>query len=176
MKQFKCGYTHCSHDGSVVYENEAVLIGKRRWHKDCYELKGIIEEIEENYVQHISKSVPISYLIKIINDIIFGKKLENAKVEKWESNLEAGRYLNFCLKYAIENGIKLTHPPGLYYLIDNARVKKAYQKEQELKIQKEMKESMKADEEIAAVPTTKQSATSIPKNNKMGFGSILGGK
>ena len=39
-----------------------------------------------------------------------------------------------------------------------------------------MKESMNADEEIAAVPTTQKSATPIPKNNRMGFGSILGGK
>lgn len=178
MKQYKCGYNHCVHENGTVTDEEAVLIGKRRWHRDCYELKGLIEEIEENYVEHISRSVPVAYLRKIVNDIIFGKKLENSQVEKWKSNLEAGRYLSFCLKFAIENGIPLTHPPGLYYLIDNARVKKAYQKEQELKVQKEIKESMKEDVEVASVPTTKTSnSANTFKASTMGFGNILkGGK
>lgn len=177
MKQYKCGYAHCSHENGTVSENEAVKIGKRRWHKDCYELQGLITEIEEDYIQNISQSVPIAYLRKIINDIIFGKKLENKKIEKWKSNLEAGRYLSFCLKYAIENGIPLTHPPGLYYLIDNARVKKAYQKEEELRVQKEIKESMKDEESIAAVPVSIPTKPVTSNKNTMGFGSILkGGK
>ena len=96
-KQFKCGYGHCAHKNKIVYEPESVKINTRRWHKDCYELQGLIAEIEEDYIQHVSKSVPIAYLRKVINEIVFGEKLENANVEKWESNLNAGRYLSFCL-------------------------------------------------------------------------------
>ena len=177
MKQFKCGYGRCAHENKIVYENEAVKINNRRWHRDCYELQGLVAEIEEDYIQNISKSVPIAYLRKIINDIIFGKKLEDSSIEKWKSNIKAGRYLSFCLKYAIENGIPLTHPPGLYYLIDNARVKKAYQKEEELRIQKEIKEELKSEENVAAVPVSVPNKPDTSKGNMMGFGSILkGGK
>ena len=176
-KQFKCGYGRCAHENKIVYEPESVKINTRRWHRDCYELQGLIAEIEEDYIQHVSKSVPIAYLRKVINEIVFGKKLEDSSVEKWESNLKAGRYLSFCLKFAIENKIPLTHPPGMYYLIDNARIKKAYQKENELRIQKELKEEMEHEESVAAVPVSTPIKTTTPKETVMGFGSILkGGK
>lgn len=180
-KQFKCGYGHCAHKNKIVYEPESVKINTRRWHKDCYELQGLIAEIEEDYIQHVSKSVPIVYLRKVINEIVFGEKLENANIEKWESNLNAGRYLSFCLKFAIANKIPLTHPPGMYYLIDNARIKKAYQKENELRIQKEIKEEMKHEENTASapvsVPVSVQVKATTQKGNTIGFGSILkGGK
>jgi hypothetical protein len=177
MKQYKCGYSHCAHENGIVLEGEAVKIKTRRWHKDCYELQGLIADIEEEYIQHISQSVPVAYLRKVINDIVFGKKLENSKVEKWKSNLEAGRYLSFCIKYAIEEGIPLTHPPGLYYLIDNAKVKKAYQKEEELRVQKKMAESMKDRKSSAEVPVSTPTKTPTSQGSTMGFGSILkGGK
>ena len=167
-KQFKCGYGHCAHKNKIVYEPESVKINTRRWHKDCYELQGLIAEIEEDYIQHVSKSVPIAYLRKV-------------NIEKWESNLNAGRYLSFCLKFAIANKIPLTHPPGMYYLIDNARIKKAYQKENELRIQKEIKEEMKHEENTASapvsVPVSVQVKATTQKGNTIGFGSILkGGK
>ena len=118
---------------------------------------------------------------KVINEIVFGEKLENANIEKWESNLNAGRYLSFCLKFAIANKIPLTHPPGMYYLIDNVRIKKAYQKENELRIQKEIKEEMKHEENTASapvsVPVSVQVKATTQKGNTIGFGSILkGGK
>ena len=47
-KQFKCGYGHCAHKNKIVYEPESVKINTRRWHKDCYELQGLIAEIEED--------------------------------------------------------------------------------------------------------------------------------
>lgn len=77
-KQFKCGYGHCAHKNKIVYEPESVKINTRRWHKDCYELQGLIAEIEEDYIQHVSKSVPIAYLRKVINEIVFG---ENWKMQ-----------------------------------------------------------------------------------------------
>ena len=80
--------------------------------------------------------------MKIINNIVFGKKLENKKLTKAQSNLEAARYLQFCIDYALEHKIPITHAPGLYYLIDNVRVKKAYEKKNELEMQKEMKKQM----------------------------------
>ena len=176
MKKYKCGYRHCAHENGIVLDDGSVKIKTRRWHKDCYELQGLIAEIEDMYIQHISKAVPITYLKKIINDIVFGKKLEKPDIEKWKSNLEAGRYLCFCLKYAIENKFPLTHPPGLYYLIDNARIKKAYQKEESLRVQKEMVNAMKSEDSVAAtVPVSTPTDAKTSQKNTAGFGSILKG-
>lgn len=128
MKHYKCGFSHCAHADGKVPENEAVKIGTRYWHKDCYEISETIKDIRETYLDKISSSVVVSALNKIINNIVFGKKLENKKLTKAQSNLEAARYLQFCIDYALEHKIPITHAPGLYYLIDNVRVKKAYEK------------------------------------------------
>jgi hypothetical protein len=178
MKQYKCGFNHCAHDGGKVEQNEAIKINKRYWHKDCYETSELIKEIEQDYFDHISSSVVISYLRKIINDIVYGRKLENKNISKSQSNLEAARYLSYCLKYAIDNNIPITHVPGLYYLIDNARIKKAYEKERDLRIQKKMKESID-NQEIAVTPVNAKEniPSTFTKNSAVGFGSILkGGK
>ena len=61
---------------------------------------------EETYLDKISSSVVVSALNKIINNIVFGKKLENKKLTKAQSNLEAARYLQFCIDYALEHKIQ----------------------------------------------------------------------
>ena len=89
MKHYKCGFSHCAHADGKVAEDEAVKIGTRYWHKDCYEVSETIKDIRETYLDKISSSVVVSVLNKIINNIVFGKKLENKKLTKAQSNLEA---------------------------------------------------------------------------------------
>ena len=87
MKHYKCGFSHCAHADGKVAEDEAVKIGTRYWHKDCYEVSETIKDIRETYLDKISSSVVVSALNKIINNIVFGKKLENKKLTKAQSNL-----------------------------------------------------------------------------------------
>lgn len=175
MKQYKCGFSHCAHADGKVTEDEAVKIGTRYWHRDCYELSELIKEIRDNYLENISSSAVVSFLNKVINDIVFGKKLENKKVSKAQSNLEAARYLLFAVEYAIKHSILITHVPGLYYLIDNKNIKKAYEKENELKVQKEMKKQMEEVEvESKPIDTTVKSNSPF-SSGSFGFGNILKG-
>lgn len=176
MKHYKCGFSHCAHADGKVAEDEAVKIGTRYWHKDCYEVSETIKDIRETYLDKISSSVVVSALNKIINNIVFGKKLENKKITKAQSNLEAARYLQFCIDYALEHKIPITHAPGLYYLIDNVRVKKAYEKKNELEMQKEMKKQMDVEIESKPVDTTVKPTTNFSAGSgNFGFGNILGG-
>lgn len=177
MKQYKCAFGHCAHDGGKVNQDEAVRIGTRYWHKDCYEISELVKEIREDYLNNFSSTVVVSFLNKVINEIIFGKKLENKKVSKAQSNLEAARYLSFAVKYAISNSIPITHVPGLYYLIDNTRVKKAYEKQNELKTQKEMREAMKNEDvtKAEAPKTEYKPSTKFSSGGNVGFGSIFKG-
>ena len=69
MKHYKCGFSHCAHADGKVPENEAVKIGTRYWHKDCYEVSETIKDIRETYLEKISSSVVVSALNKIINNI-----------------------------------------------------------------------------------------------------------
>ncbi len=175
QRQYKCGFSHCEHGGKVNLD-EAVKIGARYWHKDCYETSELVKEIKDDYLENISSSAVISFLSKVINDIVYGKKLENKKLTKAQSNLEAARYLSFCLKYAINHSIPITHVPGLYYLIDNVKIRKEYEKELELKVQKEIKQSIET-EEVSMKPIDLSEGTKKQTQyaNNTGFGSIFGG-
>lgn len=50
MKHYKCGFSHCAHADGKVPENEAVKIGTRYWHRDCYEISETIKDIRETYL------------------------------------------------------------------------------------------------------------------------------
>ena len=175
MKQYKCAFNHCAHPDCKVSQEEAVKVGSRYWHRDCYEISELVKQIRDSYYENISSTAVGSFLMKVINDIVYGKKMENKKVSKSQSNLEAARYLEFAIDYAIKHEIPITHIPGLYYLIDNTKIKKAYEKEKELTIQKEMKKSMdKVDVESKPIDTTVKNDFPFSSGG-VGFGNIIKG-
>lgn len=174
MKQYKCAFNHCAHPERKVNQDEAIKIGNRYWHKDCYETSELVIQIKDMYIENINSSEVVSFLMKVINDIVYGKKLENKNIEKAKSNLEAAKYLEFAVDYAIRHNIPITHVPGLYYLINNNKVREAYKKERELIVQREMKQSMNTKVEAKPVDINKEDTYSFPGNN-VGFGSILKG-
>lgn len=168
-KFFKCAFSHCAHEGKQIPADEAVKINSRYWHKDCYRTSQLVEEIVEDYMNCVSQTVVISMLRSIINNIVYGKKLENPKIPKSESNLNAAEYLNFAFQFAMNHDIRLTHPQGLYYLIDNSKVKEAWQKKQDAKYQREAKENVDTSE------SNQTTFTMNPNNRSGGFGDIFGG-
>lgn len=171
-KTFKCAFSHCMCNGGIVTEDEAVKVNSRYWHKDCYEIRSLMDEVEELYLSYVSSVVPIRFLKRIINDIVFGKKLMNEKVPKQQSDLAAARYLNFCMHYAVNHNHRISAPPGLYYLIANERIKKAYEDEQNSQKEKQAREEERAEKVEIGVPVSL--ATPKPKSNA-GFGDILKG-
>ena len=167
-KIFKCGFLHCAHEDKKISEAEAIKINQRYWHKDCYEISQIIQTIVDDYMANVSSTVVVSLLRKVINTIVFGNKLLNTKVPKYESDLNAALYLEFAFQYAINHGIKITHPQGLYYLIDDSKVKEAWKKKRDTEIQKEAAKNVDVSE-------SNQTSFKMNKTAEVGFGDIFGG-
>jgi len=170
-KVFKCGYLHCSHENKDVKQSDTIQIKNRHWHKDCYEIDENIKEVAEIYYNHISSTVVMGFLKKVINEIVF-KRLLNDKVAKNDSDLEASRYLLFAMNYALEKNIRLNSPAGLYYLIDNAKVKEAWARKKAKEIEKEASRELEEDDfDFDAVRTEYKPKTPTKQS---GFGSIFG--
>lgn len=115
-KTYKCGFRHCQHESCEVSQDEAVKIKNRYYHEDCAEIYNNIEEIKRLYYEKISNTVVMPQLISVVNNIIFKKKVDS-------------NYLLFALKYAINMKRKINYPQGLHYLIDDYKIKTAWQKQ-----------------------------------------------
>lgn len=171
VSYYKCRFKHCAHEDGKVRCDEAVKINKGYWHQDCYATSQIISELVEDYIENISSTVVVSLLRKVINEIVFGKKLYNKNIPKSESDLNAARYLEFAFQFAINHNIRVTHPQGLYYLIDNAMVKEAWKKKDNAEIQREQMNNVNNSD---ITNESGQTTFKIKKAN-VGFEGILGG-
>lgn len=168
-KFYKCAFSHCEHPDKKIPEAEAVRIGNRYWHKGCYETSQLIQEIVDDWQTNVSNTVVMSLLRKTINLIVFNK-LNNPKLPKYESDLYAARYLNFALQYALNHNIPLKHPFGLHYLIDDKRVKEAWKKKEEARLQKEASKDMDITSE-----SKQTSFTARKQTDNIGFDALFGG-
>lgn len=70
-KEFVCGYNHCLHSGEKVKESEAVMVGKKRYHMDCAELKQKIDECVNLYMENIEDKTQYPMAVRIINSLVF---------------------------------------------------------------------------------------------------------
>ena len=115
-KAYTCGYNHCLHKGEKVLEQDSVIIGNRRFHKDCAEVRRYIEEIKEVYYDDVDKRVNFAQLSCAINNIVFNKGVDP-------------RYLLFALKYIISIKAKINSPYTLHYLPKNNKILNLWKKE-----------------------------------------------
>lgn len=114
----KCRWKNCpceSRDGATV------LIGKSYYHEQCAEDKHNIDEMLKLWQDNIESEPIWNNLRRIINDIIYTKK-------------HSSSFLLFAIKYCINNKINLKHPPGLYYIIKDEKIVKAYNRQYGLKV------------------------------------------
>lgn len=111
-----CSYKHCKHPNELIQTEQDVRKGSKYYHKDCYHDIETIKKIREFYVNNVSKTVVISYLNKVINTCIYSKNI-------------SADYLLFAIKFAVSHNQKIKAPAGLYYIIDNTRIKEAYNAE-----------------------------------------------
>jgi hypothetical protein len=110
-----CRFKNCIYDDKKLDKSEAIKVGNNYYHKECNEIKENIRLIVDLFTKHINSNVIYSVLMRVINEIVFTKKIDS-------------KFLLFGLKYYIQNKIPLNYPQGLYYVIQNKDVKNTYDK------------------------------------------------
>ena len=114
----KCKYSKC-----LCSDSDDII---NSYHTKCLKTKNDISEIKRLFTDNINRNVVFSQLVKVINNIIFNKRIDS-------------EYLKFGLQYYITNKIPLNYPQGLYYVIQNKEVEKAYSKRIATSVKKEIK-------------------------------------
>lgn len=104
-KSYVCGYKHCQIHEKVL-ESNAVIVGKRRYHKECAELRNKINQLKELYLDNIDPNTPMVELLGVINRIIF-------------TNHTDIDYMLYAVTDLIQRKVKIKSPYTLYYIADN---------------------------------------------------------
>lgn len=116
-RMYKCGYAHCRKPDEKVPASEAVLVGQRRWHKECVEIRDAINRIKDIYFNCIDDKSDYVQVMGVINSLIFNKGYKPD-------------YVEFMMKYAAvycQRNIK--SPYILHIIIENGIVEKKYKDE-----------------------------------------------
>lgn len=122
-KIYKCGYNQCKLGGKVTKEI-AVKHGTKYYHSECLKEAQNKNEIRKLFFEQINPTEVATVLNRTINTIIDTKNVPSD-------------FLLYALKYVINNKLILNHAGGLYYIINNDKIKNAYYKE---KVGKEVKQ------------------------------------
>ena len=115
-----------------------------------------MEEIKKLYFENISSTVVPAQLVKTIQNIVFGKNVDS-------------EYLLFAMKYVIACKIPLNSPYGLHYIIDNYKIKQAWQ------VVKANEEKQKVQEEVKKINVKEEITFTFVNKKKEGFETIFGG-
>ena len=124
-KTYKCAYKQCKLGGKVN-KSIAVKKGNRYYHRECLNELHNKEQIRKLFLEHINSTEVISLLNRTINNIIDVKKVPSD-------------FLLFALQYVIKNKLPLNHATGLYYIINNKKIKKEYMKQKAREINSKIK-------------------------------------
>jgi hypothetical protein len=114
-KIYKCGYNQCKLGGEVA-KDIAVKHGAKYYHDDCLKEAQNKNEIRKLFFEHINPTEVATVLNRTINTIIDTKNVSSD-------------FLLYALKYVIKNKLILNHAGGLYYVINNDKIKDSYNKE-----------------------------------------------
>ena len=114
VKLHKCKYAHCKHDTTDISPEDEVKVGESRyWHKDCYEESLAIRDVIDIFYKEVNRNVVMNNLRKVVNSIVYEKGID-------------ARMLRFGLRYYLDHGKPINYPQGLYYVIQNIDVQKAW--------------------------------------------------
>jgi hypothetical protein len=108
-KTYVCGYKHCLHKGEKVKQDEAVIVGMRRYHIDCAALHKKIEHMKDLYYERIDEKAEFIQLMSVLNNILFKKAVDPD-------------YMLFALSHVIKMNIKIKSPYSLHYLPNNKTI------------------------------------------------------
>lgn len=115
-KTYVCGYKHCLHKGEKVKQEDAVIVGTRRYHADCAALHRKIELMKDLYYEKIDEKAEFVQLMSVLNNILFKKNIDPD-------------YMLFALNYVISRKIRIKTPYSLHYLPENKIILNLYKKE-----------------------------------------------
>ncbi len=124
----KCSYKQCKF-GNEVDKEIAVKKGNRYYHKECLQEINNKEEIRRLFLENINQQEVVTSLNGVIKNLVDNKGISS-------------EFLLFALRYVIKNKLQLNHAPGLFYIVNNEKIKQAYQKEKAELIAKEIKEEI----------------------------------
>jgi hypothetical protein len=116
MREYVCGYVHCLHHGEKIKEEDAVIVGKRKFHKDCAEYKQYIDKMKDLYFDNIDKNAKYQEVLGVLNNIIFKKGVDP-------------KFMIFAMEYIIRKKAKVKSPYVLHYLPENKLIQQLYNKE-----------------------------------------------
>lgn len=120
----KCRYSHCKHNSKELNKDDAVLVGKSTYyHKDCYREMQDMKNVVDLYYNYVDKHPNYSLLQKTIRRLVYEYKCPSG-------------YLVYAVRYAIEKGW-LKHELGITYIVKDDKIKDAYKKYINSKIQKQ---------------------------------------
>lgn len=124
MKCKKCKYTHCLHSSTEITDDNFVKIGSACYHTDCAEHRAKVNELITFFKEQINPDVVVSELRRVINVIVF----------------QRGTDIDYILWGTKEWASSLHYPQGLYYLVQDQRMREKWDKIQADKFLKEEKE------------------------------------
>lgn len=115
-KSYVCGYKHCIHNGEKVTESEAIMVGKKKYHKDCLRVSEIIKLIRDTYIEHQNKDENYAVILRVVNTLVFNKGIDADYVLYWLEDIN-------------KKGIKLKSPYALHYCTKNLALKQKWRED-----------------------------------------------
>lgn len=146
METRKCQYSHCK-EGGTVNLSEAVFEKGKYYHFQCYEKKNIKLKVFEKFCEYVTNEEDGKFIRKKISDYI--------DKEGFSPN-----YVYFTMCYIIRENIPLKSIFGLKLVMNQARVKKAY----EVVLNKQKSVKIKSEENNYV----------FTKEEKGGWGDLIG--
>lgn len=113
-REYKCGYSHCFHNGQKVKLSEAVKVGNKYYHWDCAATKQEIDDIRHIYLDEIDNTASFPILSRVLNDLVF----------KYDMDID---YIRFAVTYYADYHIKIKSPFTLLYLRNNDFMKRKWE-------------------------------------------------
>jgi hypothetical protein len=125
----KCKFAQCKLGGEVAKE-DAIKNNTGYYHNECLQEAMSRREIRELFIANINDTEPMAHLNRTICNILDIKGFES-------------EYLLFALNHVIKNKINLRYVNGLHYIVNDAKILKAYEDNKSKIKAAEIKEAMK---------------------------------
>ena len=113
MRKYKCQYRHCQHPEDLMLKEDAVLIGTKRMHKDCAEIRNTIERAKRIFFDHIKADVDYVQTVGVLNNLVFKKGY-------------SADYVEFALMWLALRGAKVNSPYSLHLVMQNKLISRDY--------------------------------------------------
>ena len=113
MRKYKCQYKHCTHPQDLITQDEAVLIGTKRYHKNCAEIRNTLERAKRVFFDNVKPDSDYVQTVGVLNNLVFKKGY-------------SADYIEFMLMWLALRGAKVNSPYSLHYAVNNNLILRDY--------------------------------------------------